>query len=424
MPDSDVLGGVGDGWRVAMSTAGNERGLSLRSPGRFCAAADRLVELYRSRPDAARRRRRRRRLDQGAGLPLLHLGHGHPAGDGGDMGAAGSVNKVFWSELDIALHETALDLLGPEAELESRWLDGYTFSLSGPIYAGTNEVQRNIVAERILGLPREPKGRGPMRFELTEDQRDFAAVPRPAAGRRRHRRGGAGLGRRRPRARPQALGPAGRAGRHDARHRGDARSSSCIAFEALGRHAVPGPVGRVGGLPAGGPGPRGRADRHGRRTAARAARARRRRRRRGLRRRARSSPTSARCARSVDRTRRLFEVTGAERGRAWDEAFDAAVLAVSAQLLGAGERVLADSVAYVKQRKQFGREIGSYQAIKHALADVRIALDFARPLVFGAALGEISPSAAKVAAGDAAYLAVPHRACRCTARSATPPSST
>ena len=59
----------------------------------------------------------------------------------------------------------------------------------------------------------------------------------------------------------------------------------------------------------------------------------------------------------------------------------------------------------MKQRKQFGREIGSYQAIKHALADVRIALDFARPLVYGAALGEISPSAAKVGGGDAAYLA-------------------
>ncbi len=42
--------------------------------------------------------------------------------------------------------------------MESRWLDGYTFSLAGPIYAGTNEIQRNIVAERILGLPREPKG--------------------------------------------------------------------------------------------------------------------------------------------------------------------------------------------------------------------------------------------------------------------------
>ena len=81
------------------------------------------------------------------------------------------------------------------------------------------------------------------------------------------------------------------------------------------------------------------------------------------------------------------------------------MLATSAQLLGAGERLLADSVTYVKQRRQFGREIGSYQAIKHRLADVRIALDFARPLVHGAALDEISASAAKVACSDAAYLA-------------------
>lgn len=78
--------------------------------------------------------------------------------DGGDMGAAGSVNKVFWSELDVALHETALELLGAEGELVSRWTDGYLFSLSGPIYAGTNEIQRNIVAERILGLPKEARG--------------------------------------------------------------------------------------------------------------------------------------------------------------------------------------------------------------------------------------------------------------------------
>jgi alkylation response protein AidB-like acyl-CoA dehydrogenase len=106
---------------------------------------------------------------------------------------------------------------------------------------------------------------------------------------------------------------------------------------------------------------------------------------------------------SVDRTRRLFAVTG--EGEPDRAAFDLAVLATSAQLLGLGERLLADSVTYVKQRRQFGRPIGSYQAIKHALADVRIALDFAGPLLHAAALGEISPSAAKVAAGDAAYLA-------------------
>ena len=96
-----------------------------------------------------------------------------------------------------------------------------------------------------------------------------------------------------------------------------------------------------------------------------------------------------------------------------DTAFDAAALAASAQLLGAGERMLADSVTYVLQRTQFGRQIGSYQAIKHALADVRIALDFARPLVYAASRASDeyfsssrgTVSAAKVAAGDAAYLA-------------------
>ncbi|MGA8844985.1 MAG: acyl-CoA dehydrogenase family protein [Nocardioides sp.] len=159
VPDADVLGAPGDGWRVAMSTAGNERGLSLRSPGRFCAAADRLVDLWRERgesvPSAADGV-----VDawlKAQAYRLFTWGTVTRLTDGGEMGAAGSINKIFWSELDIALHETALDLLGPDAETASPWLDGYTFSLSGPIYAGTNEVQRNIVAERILGLPREAK---------------------------------------------------------------------------------------------------------------------------------------------------------------------------------------------------------------------------------------------------------------------------
>jgi alkylation response protein AidB-like acyl-CoA dehydrogenase len=160
VPDCDVLGEPGDGWRVAMSTAGNERGLSLRSPGRFCAAADRLVELWRERGDDAPAS-----ADavvdawiKAQAYRLYTWGTVTRLAAGGDLGATGSVNKVFWSELDVALHETALDLLGPGAEVESGWTDGYLFSLSGPIYAGTNEIQRNIIAERILGLPREPKG--------------------------------------------------------------------------------------------------------------------------------------------------------------------------------------------------------------------------------------------------------------------------
>ena len=113
-------------------------------------------------------------------------------------------------------------------------------------------------------------------------------------------------------------------------------------------------------------------------------------------------------AESIDPARRLFRVEpdgGTTDPVRLESAFDLAVLATAAQLLGLGERMLEDSVAYVKQRRQFGREIGSYQAVKHALADVRIGLDFARPVVLGAALEEVPNAAAKVAAGQAAYAA-------------------
>lgn len=167
VPDSDVLGAPGDGWRVAMSTAGNERGLSLRSPGRFMAAADRLLDLYAATADGPDREAATSGVVdawiRAEAYRLYTWGTVSTLVDGGDIGPAGSVNKVWWSELDVALHETALGLLGTGATQQSRWLDGYLFSLSGPIYAGTNEIQRNIVAERILGLPREPTlrdGRG------------------------------------------------------------------------------------------------------------------------------------------------------------------------------------------------------------------------------------------------------------------------
>ncbi|MFE7718618.1 acyl-CoA dehydrogenase family protein [Nocardia rhizosphaerihabitans] len=160
VPDRDVIGAPNEGWRVAMATSSNERGLSLRSPGRFSATAQRLIDLWTETTEPTDTAARNAVVDAWIGSEAYRL---HTFGtvtrltDGGQLGAESSITKVYWSELDIAMHQTALDLLGPAAEQQSKWTDGYLFSLSGPIYAGTNEIQRNIIAERILGLPRESK---------------------------------------------------------------------------------------------------------------------------------------------------------------------------------------------------------------------------------------------------------------------------
>jgi len=156
VPASDVLGGVGQGWPVAMATTGSERGLTLRSPGRYLHAATRLLELARTAPDGPGPYRDRvvQSWIEAQAYQLFTLGQVTDIAEGRPTGAESSLNKLFWSELDIRLHETALELLGPEAEAEGPWSKGYQFALSGPVYAGTNEIQRNIVAERLLGLPK------------------------------------------------------------------------------------------------------------------------------------------------------------------------------------------------------------------------------------------------------------------------------
>ncbi|TQF75124.1 acyl-CoA dehydrogenase [Rhodococcus spelaei] len=118
---------------------------------------------------------------------------------------------------------------------------------------------------------------------------------------------------------------------------------------------------------------------------------------------------------SVDQARKLFSVTAAETlGDAdIERAFDLGALATAAQLLGLGRTMLEISTEYAKQRKQFGKAIGSQQSIKHHLANVAIGLEMARPLLHGAALSvrdgsadaRRDISAAKVACGDAAYRA-------------------
>ena len=158
--DDDVLGSVGQGWSVAMATTGSERGLTLRSPGRFLAVADRLISLYRERAsdgtlhDPSLRERVARGWMEAEAYRLFTLQAVTGLIGGAKPGAESSINKIWWSEMDVRLHETALALQGDESEVDDSWMRGFEFSLSGPIYAGTNEIQRNIAAERLLGLPR------------------------------------------------------------------------------------------------------------------------------------------------------------------------------------------------------------------------------------------------------------------------------
>jgi hypothetical protein len=166
VPAANRLGDEGQGWQVAMATAGFERGLMLRSPARFQATAKRLVDLFQQHAENADPSLRDTVIRSWMDAEAYCLNTYRTASrliEGGTIGAEASLNKIFWSELDLRMHETALSLLGARAELlphaaqagdVGKWLDGFLFSLAGPIYAGTNEIQRNVIGERLLKLPK------------------------------------------------------------------------------------------------------------------------------------------------------------------------------------------------------------------------------------------------------------------------------
>lgn len=164
VPAENLIGAEGKGWHVAMATAGFERGLLLRSPARYQRTAQRLMDLYlANQAQADRDPSIRDAVLQGwMGAEAYTLSSYHTVGrmsKGAQIGAEASTNKIVWSELDISMHQTAMRILGPRAELcddveANEWLEGFLFAQAGPIYAGSNEIQRNIIAQRMLGLPK------------------------------------------------------------------------------------------------------------------------------------------------------------------------------------------------------------------------------------------------------------------------------
>jgi len=168
VPVENRIGGEGEGWKICMATAGFERGLMLRSPARFQQTARQLVALYKQHQteadaDPAIRDAVLKSWMHAEAYALATYRTASRLAKGGQIGAESSTNKIFWSELDLLMHDTAMAILGARAELMphapdagdvGHWLDGFLFAQAGPIYAGTNEIQRNIIAERVLGLPR------------------------------------------------------------------------------------------------------------------------------------------------------------------------------------------------------------------------------------------------------------------------------
>ena len=195
---SPVLGGVGEGWKVAMSTTTSERGLNTRVPGRFTAPVERLIELYRAQGSPPHLRDRVIQVwtkAQAYWVQTLQIVTAMV--EGRPSGSETSFVKLWWSELDVQLHELAMELLGPEAELEGDWPTGWMFSLAGPIYAGTNENPAQHRRRAGAGAAAR------MRFAFDEDQLAFRDAVRDALAAECPARGG-------PRADPSALeGPGG-----------------------------------------------------------------------------------------------------------------------------------------------------------------------------------------------------------------------
>lgn len=167
-PMSNVIGGLNNGWRVAMTTLGIERGGQATTQHvRFEEQFWQLVEEVRKRGKLNDPRVREQLAWAYSNVELMRMGglvllNALAAGQDPGRGAADSINKIRWSEYERRLAEIALDILGSDALVTgndyelSLWQTAFLETRTHTIWGGTAEIQRNVIAERVLGLPKEP----------------------------------------------------------------------------------------------------------------------------------------------------------------------------------------------------------------------------------------------------------------------------
>jgi len=163
----DRIGAEGDGWNVAMALLGFERGVStLAQQMHFRNEFEEILEAAKRNGKARDPIIRQKLARAHAGLKIMRYNALRmlAGGDGGSLSGAAYTYKLYWSRWHRDLGELAMDVLGQEGELgdsEERMPPlptMYLMSRADTIYAGTDQIQRNIIAERALGLPREPRG--------------------------------------------------------------------------------------------------------------------------------------------------------------------------------------------------------------------------------------------------------------------------
>ncbi len=160
-----IVGEPGDGWKAAMATLSFERGTAfLGQQVRFAQEFWALVEQARNLQRADDPMVRQQLADAYIGLHIMRC-TGYrtvtEVGRSGRPGPESSIGKLFWSQWHQRLGELEMDLLGLPSQVVpagglTRWQQSFLFSRAHTIYAGSSEIQRSIVAERVLGLPREP----------------------------------------------------------------------------------------------------------------------------------------------------------------------------------------------------------------------------------------------------------------------------